>query len=102
MGTELINHKDYERIKHRLGMNVLLKRFYGGKDRGACYSITFKNSLNDYIEITEPEFCYMIYKKLKNECEMIEDKDTLYDGHITYLNVIRPLIKYYEKIYGFK
>ena len=99
MGTEIISYEDLENLTYDGNINILLKRFYGGKDRGTCYSITFRNSAKDNIEITEDEFMYMVYKKLKNEFDIIQDKDTLYDGNIRYLNAIKPLIEYLKNKY---
>jgi len=97
MGTEIISYEDLEDLTYDGNINILLKRFYGGKDRGTCYSITFRNSAKDYIEITEDEFMYLIYKRLRQDYDEIQNKDTLYDGHIRYIKAIKPLMDYLEK-----
>jgi len=98
MGTELVDYDDCERFN----TNILFKRFYGGRNRGTCYQITALDISIHPIEITEKEFQLMMLKKYENEIDMIENKDTLYDGHIEYLNVMRPLVKYLRKQLGVK
>lgn len=92
MGTEIINDDDEE-------YNIYFKRFYGGKDRGVCYSIS--NKLYNIVDMTEKEWCYMVYKKLANEWNEIQSKDTIYSGHINYLRAIEPLLDYYKEKFGF-
>ena len=90
MGTNIINYEDLENLEYNKNINVLLKRFWGGDKRGTCYVITGETS----VTITEDEFMYLIYKRLKHDYDEIQDKDTLYYGHIRYLNAIKPLIDY--------
>lgn len=99
MGNEIITNEDCENTK----TNLLLKEFYGGKDRGSCFVLTKtdKEERNSYITITDKEMRYLIYKLLIWEWNLIQDKDTLYDGHIRYLNVIEPLIEYIDSRYIF-
>lgn len=94
MGTELINDEDEE-------YNIYFKRIYGGKDKGTCYVIADKLFDDDMVSMTEKEWCFMVYRKLANEWDEIQSKDTLYDGHIRYLRTIKPLLDYYKEKFGF-
>jgi len=95
MGTELINYDDEE-------VSIYFKRFYGGKDKGTCYSLMNKDLNGTNVDITEKEFCLIVYRKLANEWNEIQSKDTIYSGHIKYLNAIKPLLDYYKNKYKFE
>lgn len=93
MGTEIISYEDCERTN----TNLLLKRFWGGKDRGTCFALRLKNAVQDHLEITEEEMEYLIYKVLKKQYDELMDKDTLYDGHLEFIFAAKFLIRYYEQ-----
>jgi hypothetical protein len=44
---------------------------------------------------------YDIYIQLKKDEEYIQNKDTIYSGHIDYLNAMKPLIEYFENVRHF-
>jgi hypothetical protein len=103
MGTEIIGYEDCDATN----TNVLLKRFWGGKDRGTCYSLLERDSVycdmyasSCCIEIDEKTMDYMIYKKLKKDYDEMQDKDTLYSGHIRYIGAIKGLIVYLREKWG--
>ena len=97
MGTEIITWDDCEETN----TNLLFKRFGGGVDRGTMYSLMLKNAPQDHMELSEKDFLYIVYKKFKLDFDEIQDKDTLYTGHIRFIRAVKPLLVYLEKKYGF-
>lgn len=98
MGTEIVSYEDCEKFN----LNVLSKVFWGGKDRGRCCSIVEKSAPFKNVEIREEEFEYIVYKKLKLDYKERQNKDTLYDGDIRYINAIKPYIDYLENKWRIK
>jgi hypothetical protein len=104
MGTEIITYEDCDKTN----TNLLLKRFWGGRNRGICFVLTSahpdnsRHQQDNYIEITEKEMNFLMYKKLKNDYDELQNKDTLYDGHIRYINAIHKLIIYLKDKYDFQ
>jgi len=96
MGTPIIDYEECEKFN----INILLRRYWGGTKKGVCYQITEKEE-NKYVNLTDRELWYLIYKRIKQEFDEIQEKDTLYDGHIRYIESSRQLISYLEKRYGF-
>ena len=98
MRTEIITYDDLENTN----MKVLLKRYWGGEDDGTCYQISENNAPFHYINLTDKELWYLIYRRIKQDHDDMQEKDTLYDGHIKYINAVKPLMEYLEKKYRFE
>ena len=97
MGTNIISYDDIENT----GMNVLLKRYWGGSDDGTMCQISEKNVPFKHINISDKELMFVIYMYLKHLYDEIQDKDTLYDGHAKFCDVVVPLLDYLKGRYGF-
>lgn len=67
LGTEIITDEDCENTN----TNLRVKKFWGGKDRGVCFSLMLKNVPQDHLEITEKEMLYMISKILQQKSEAL-------------------------------
>ena len=103
MGTEIITYDDDLRDDDiYVPCNILLKRYWGGKDDGTMFQITEKNAPFHYVNISEREFMFMFYKYISHENDEIESKDTLYHGHIIRLKENRKIIKWLNKRYRFE
>jgi len=104
MGTEIITYNNELRDDDDcyIPCNILLNRYWGGKDDGTMFQITEKNAVSKYVNISEMEFVFMFYKYLKHENDEIESKDILYHSHIIRLKENRKIIKWLNKRYKFE
>lgn len=89
MGTELITYEDCEDYH----LNILMKRFWGGKDRGTLYNIIEKNAVQNQVNVTYDELIFLTHQLIKNEIIELENKDTLFEGHIRKLKENRRILK---------
>ena len=104
MTTEIITYND--KLRNRDGdpqpCTILLNRYWDDEVRSTMIQIMEKNPTSHHVDTTEKEFMFMFYKYISHENDEIEDKDTLYDGHIRRLKENRKIIEWLNKRYRFK
>ena len=69
MGTPIIDYEECEKFN----LNILLRRYWGGNKRGVCYQITEKKK-HKYVNLTERELWYLIYKMIKRKYDDIQEE----------------------------
>jgi len=62
MGTELIDYEDCEKFN----LNVLLKRYWGGDERGVMYQITEKKGSDRYVSLSHRDMIIMCHRFIES------------------------------------